>query len=109
MVYSLTYRRPAYRPNTGRSSVIPSEDYENSRDSVKSGHSGGLSAGIPDALSFDKIVNGGTCPVSLPSISFLSESCPYATSIRGAELMKVSTSVEPKMNYCLPVSLDMKS
>jgi len=114
MVYSLTYRRPTYRPNSGRSSVISLEEYENSRDSLKSGYSGGLSAGIPDALSFDKIVNGGTCPVSLPSISLflepiLLQSCPYVTSIRRAKLMKVFTVVEPKMNYCLPVSLDMKS
>lgn len=57
MVLSLTYRRPA----------------RVSRDSVNTGRSGaaestnsGLSCpfGIPDALSFDRIINGGTCPVS---------------------------------------------
>lgn len=35
----------------------------NSDGSVKSGRSGG-SNGIPDSLTFDRIMNGGTCPVS---------------------------------------------
>jgi len=69
MVYSLTYRRPAYTSNSGRSSIAPSEEYGSSRDSLKSGYSGSVSAGIPDALSFDRIVNGGTCPVSSSSTS----------------------------------------
>jgi hypothetical protein len=60
MVYSLSYRRPAY---VSRSSVGSSDGVANSDASLNSGKSCTI-AGIPDALSFDKIVNGGTCPVS---------------------------------------------
>ncbi|KAJ4865066.1 hypothetical protein T069G_01596 [Trichoderma breve] len=57
---SLQYRRPK---------KVDSETYQQRREaleeaaegSVKSGVSG-ASSGIPDALSFDKIINGGTCP-----------------------------------------------
>lgn len=57
---SLQYRRPKQ---------VDSETYRQRRESleeaegsVKSGVSG-ASSGIPDALSFDRIINGGTCPV----------------------------------------------
>ena len=60
MVYSLTYRRPAYVPQSSRLS-IRSEESEKA-ESVSSGSS--CPYGIPDALSFDKIISGGTCPVS---------------------------------------------
>ncbi|KAK5940599.1 hypothetical protein PMZ80_007016 [Knufia obscura] len=55
MVLSLSYRRPAHV----------------SRDSINTEKSGGAESqssgsscpyGIPDALSFDRIINGGTCP-----------------------------------------------
>ncbi|RFU72422.1 regulator of g signaling superfamily [Trichoderma arundinaceum] len=56
---SLRYRRPK---------KVDSETYRQRRESaeeaegsVKSGVSG-ASSGIPDALSFDRIINGGTCP-----------------------------------------------
>ena len=59
---SLQYRRPK---------KVDAEIYgqrretsEEAEGSVKSGSSG-VSSGIPDALSFDRIINGGTCPVSL--------------------------------------------
>jgi len=61
MVLSLSYRRPAHV----------------SRDSINSENSGGAESqtsgsscpyGIPDALSFDRIINGGTCPVSSPML-----------------------------------------
>jgi len=58
MVLSLTYRRPAYVP--------PSRF---SLDSEKGGKIESISSdttsvyGIPDALSFDRIVVGGTCSV----------------------------------------------
>jgi hypothetical protein len=64
MVLSLTYRRPEY---------VDKEQYRESNSSlslvkgdasVRSGRSG-ASLGIPDALTFDKIINGGTCPVSV--------------------------------------------
>ena len=67
MVYSLTYRRPPH-VDSARASVLGSEKTksigETSIDSQVSGGSGGMSFGIPDALSFDRIITGGTCPVS---------------------------------------------
>jgi len=56
MVYSLTYRRPAH-VNESTASL----NGENKPESHNSGSSGS-SAGIPDALSFDNIINNGTCP-----------------------------------------------
>lgn len=57
MVLSLSYRRPG-RVNSSRSSV----DTEKSGkvESINSGSS--CPYGIPNALSFDKIISGGTCP-----------------------------------------------
>ncbi|KAI1379987.1 hypothetical protein F4677DRAFT_300957 [Hypoxylon crocopeplum] len=62
MGFSLSYRRPAHidkeqfrRDNSSLS------DTEKSDASLKSGKSG-ASSGIPDALAFDKIMSGGTCP-----------------------------------------------
>ena len=59
MVYSLSYRRPAY-VSSGQQSIASKPSLS---DSLSSGST--LSpAGIPDALSFDRIITGGTCPVS---------------------------------------------
>lgn len=56
----LRYRRPKkVDPETYRQAR---KSLEESEGSVRSGLSG-ASAGIPDALSFDRIINGGTCPV----------------------------------------------
>lgn len=59
MVYSLTYRRPAH--------VASSNASVNGEEKTKSiggaSQSSGMSYGIPDALSFDRIISGGTCPV----------------------------------------------
>ena len=67
MVYSLTYRRPRH-VDSARASVSGDEKTksigESSMDTQVSGGSGGMSMGIPDALSFDRIIAGGTCPVS---------------------------------------------
>ena len=58
MVLPLSYRRPAYVDSS-----------RNSIDTEKSGKQESISStsscayGIPEALSFDKIINGGTCPV----------------------------------------------
>jgi hypothetical protein len=59
MVYSLTYRRPAHVASSSAASI-------NGQDKPASYNSGssGSTAGIPDALSFDNILNNGTCPVS---------------------------------------------
>ncbi|UKZ47511.1 hypothetical protein TrVGV298_001730 [Trichoderma virens] len=57
---SVLYRRPKkVDPETYRQRREALE--EAAEASVKSGVSG-VSAGIPDALSFDRIINGGTCP-----------------------------------------------
>lgn len=78
---SLTYTRPKRvdQPPTSRSSSDPFSETEKSDSSVRSDRSG-YSAGIPDSLSFDKIVNGGTCPVSLHcrAISRLAHSYMYS-------------------------------
>ncbi|KAH7158076.1 hypothetical protein B0J13DRAFT_188022 [Dactylonectria estremocensis] len=58
----LTYTRPKHVDREPWSSSSgDSSDNEKSDGSVRSGQSG-HSAGIPDSLAFDKIINGGTCP-----------------------------------------------
>ncbi|KAI0162039.1 hypothetical protein GGR57DRAFT_517499 [Xylariaceae sp. FL1272] len=58
MVLSLTYRRPDHvDQQRGRGISFD----EKRASSLKSGHSGS-SVGIPEALAFDKIINGATCP-----------------------------------------------
>ena len=59
MVYSITYRRPAH-VNSSAASL----NGEGKPESYSSGSSAST-AGIPDALSFDNIINNGTCPVRL--------------------------------------------
>jgi len=64
MVYSLGYRRPARvsRASSSRDSVNGIEKQKSIDESIKSSSSG-MSHGIPEALSFDRIIAGGTCPV----------------------------------------------
>lgn len=63
MVYSLSYRRPGRATLPDDASTVSNETKrETIRGSVKSGSSG-VSNGIPEALSFDNIIAGGTCPV----------------------------------------------
>ena len=62
MVYSLSYRRPA-RVNSSDSSI--QTEKTGAGESISSASS--CPYGIPEALSFDRIINGGTCPVSEPS------------------------------------------
>ncbi|GAP90200.1 putative regulator of G protein signaling superfamily [Rosellinia necatrix] len=58
----LNYRRPAYVDKEDfKRKTRDGELEERSNASLESGRSG-PSLGIPDALTFDKIVNGGTCP-----------------------------------------------
>lgn len=70
MVYSITYRRPAY-VDTSRSSFAGSEKSlgEKSLGESVSSTSTLVSAGIPEALSFDRVISGGTCPVCCTSQS----------------------------------------
>ncbi|OTB02881.1 hypothetical protein M426DRAFT_264132 [Hypoxylon sp. CI-4A] len=59
---SLKYRRPQYvSEEKFRQSSTSLPEHEKSDASLKSGRSGN-SSGIPDALAFDRIMNGGTCP-----------------------------------------------
>ena len=62
MVYSLTYRRPSMVLSP-RNSISGEERQRSIDESVTSGSSG-MSHGIPEALSFDRIIAGGVCPVS---------------------------------------------
>jgi hypothetical protein len=63
MVYSLAYRRPERVARTASTASISGETKQRSlRDSMHSGSSG-MSHGIPEALSFDRIIAGGVCPV----------------------------------------------
>ncbi|OAL31109.1 hypothetical protein AYO20_08344 [Fonsecaea nubica] len=57
MVLSLSYRRPAY-VTSSRDSLGSESDGR--VESINSGSS--CPYGIPDALSFDRIISGGTCP-----------------------------------------------
>jgi len=67
MVYSLTYRRPAY-VDSARASFLGDEKPKSLGEASIDSQGSGSSFGIPDALSFGRIVAGGTCPVStLPS------------------------------------------
>ncbi|CAF9912467.1 MAG: hypothetical protein HETSPECPRED_000946 [Heterodermia speciosa] len=61
MVYSLAYRRPPHVDST-RSSVVDDEKRQSIGGSTVNSGSSSVSFGIPDALSFDRIISGGTCP-----------------------------------------------
>ncbi|KAL1633037.1 hypothetical protein SLS56_003108 [Neofusicoccum ribis] len=63
MVYALSYRRPG-SVGSGAPSTSSSDEKKRSIDESITGRSqhSGMSHGIPDALSFDRIVAGGTCP-----------------------------------------------
>ncbi|MCJ1360753.1 MAG: hypothetical protein MMC33_010762 [Icmadophila ericetorum] len=58
MIYSLTYRRPVH---VTQLSFDGSEKPKSLTDSVDIGRAS-IPAGIPDALSFDRVISGGTCP-----------------------------------------------
>ncbi|RMD42656.1 hypothetical protein DV735_g2471, partial [Chaetothyriales sp. CBS 134920] len=57
MVLPLTYRPPAYVDSSNASSDIDKASVQESVDSSNS-----AAYGIPEALSFDRILGGGTCP-----------------------------------------------
>jgi hypothetical protein len=67
MVYSLTYRRPDYVPHGRQASTdsVQSAKTERSHPSEGSGQSlrrVPTPPGIPEALSFDKVIDGACCP-----------------------------------------------
>ncbi|KAF2116743.1 hypothetical protein BDV96DRAFT_544293 [Lophiotrema nucula] len=59
MVYNISYRRPSRV--SSRASLSGAEKQRSINESIISGSSG-MSHGIPDALSFDRIIAGGVCP-----------------------------------------------
>jgi hypothetical protein len=68
-IYSLGYRRPEFIPSSPRSR---SNSQDGSiRSDVSNAHTlksmPSNPRGVPEALSFDRIINGGCCPVSLPN------------------------------------------
>ena len=62
MVYSLNYRRPAAHVGSARASIVSGK----SSVATFSTHSLFSAPGIPQAISFDRIIDGGTCPVFEP-------------------------------------------
>jgi len=62
MVYSLTYTRPSYVGSS--TSSLSSDEKRRSMSDIAGSSSENvcIRAGIPAALSFDRIVSGGTCP-----------------------------------------------
>lgn len=76
---SLNYRRPQLvDKNDFRHSLTSDQSSEKENASLRSGRSG-ASAGVPDALAFDKIINGGTCPVSRQSGGYCVHANPYCS------------------------------
>lgn len=63
MVYSLTYRRPPH-VSSARASLNGDEKVKSIGESTIDSQASQGSSGIPEALSFDRIISGGTCPVS---------------------------------------------
>lgn len=58
---ALNYSRPAYvSKEVCRQSQASSGEQE--KTSLRSGKSG-VSSGVPNSLSFENIIGGGTCPV----------------------------------------------
>jgi hypothetical protein len=70
MVYPLDYTRPKYVSAEETFPDNSSTSGDEKRDSSFSSHNGGYTAiaGIPEELSFDRIITGGTCPVSSLSL-----------------------------------------
>jgi len=61
MVLSLSYRRPSHVSSSAAS--LSGDEKQRSLDDSLSCGSGPYAAGIPEALSFDRIIAGGVCPV----------------------------------------------
>jgi hypothetical protein len=75
MVYPLNYRRPERVSRPSSVASISGETKQKSiHDSIHSGSSG-MSHGIPEALSFDRIIAGGVCPVSKFPLSAVAKFC----------------------------------
>lgn len=77
MVYSLAYTRPPHVDDS-RGSLSGQEKQRSINESITASSTCSMSCGIPDALSFDKIIDGGTCPVRC-SMSLSTHHCPLLT------------------------------
>lgn len=62
MVLALNYRRPSH-VSSSRASLNGDDKQKSINESIVSGSSTSYN-GIPEALSFDRIIAGGVCPVS---------------------------------------------
>ena len=71
MVFALNYRRPALVSSSRASFSGDEKPKSIGGSTINSQGSGVVIQGIPEALSFDKIIAGGTCPVSHPHPSVL--------------------------------------
>ncbi|KAF2479527.1 hypothetical protein BDY17DRAFT_40629 [Neohortaea acidophila] len=60
MVYKLSYRRPSY--NASNRNSLTGEEKERSINESIASMGSSMSNGIPEALSFDRVVAGGACP-----------------------------------------------
>jgi hypothetical protein len=64
MVYNIfTYRRPSYVKSLSIADSSIGESTSELNPTRPLGYRSGI-AGIPPQLSFDRIIDGGTCPVS---------------------------------------------
>ena len=63
MVYALSYRRPALVSRSSSNASLSGDEKQKSIDESIRSSTSTMSHGIPDALSFDRIISGGVCPV----------------------------------------------
>lgn len=80
MVYSLTYTRPPRR-TFSQSSLSDDEKQHSIDESIRSHNTCQMCQGIPEALSFDRIISGGTCPVRLFPRCCLPPSSMHSSSL----------------------------
>lgn len=81
MVHSLAYRRPPQVSTSSSTSLTDDEMTRSINESIISSKSSCVSHGIPAALSFDRIVSGGTCPVQSFQSVVLSAADPPSYSL----------------------------
>lgn len=74
MVYSLTYRRPPHVESRRESLASEQTGQSVGGSTLAESQDTAVNFGIPEALSFDRIIDGGTCPVGRPVILTRSQS-----------------------------------
>ncbi|ETS84273.1 hypothetical protein PFICI_02298 [Pestalotiopsis fici W106-1] len=58
----LTYRRPQHVDQEKNRRSVSSDNHSENENASLDSEESGASAGVPEALTFDKIISGGTCP-----------------------------------------------